>query len=72
VIEERFAGPRPRWDIGGAHFTVDVAPFETAKLRMLNGAHSALAYLGLRQGHTFVHQAIADPKLAPLINQLMR
>ena len=39
---------------------------------MLNGAHSALAYLGLERGHTFVHQAVADPALRPLIERLMR
>ncbi len=72
VIEDTFAGPRPRWEAGGAQVTADVRPFETAKLRMLNGAHSALAYLGLARGHEFVHQAIADPGLAPLIDRLMR
>jgi fructuronate reductase len=72
VIEDKFVGPRPRWEIGGAQFTNDVAPFETAKLRMLNGAHSALAYLGLARGHVYVHQAIADPALRPLIETLMR
>ena len=72
VIEDNFAGPRPAWERHGAQFTSDVLPFETAKLRMLNGAHSALAYLGLQHGHEFVHQAIADPKLATLINTLMR
>ena len=72
VIEDKFAGPRPSWEVGGAQFTSDVAPFETAKLRMLNGAHSALAYLGLERGHTYVHQAIADPALRPLIETLMR
>lgn len=72
VIEDWFAGPRPRWEIGGAQFVADVAPYETAKLRMLNGAHSALAYLGLEAGHVFVHQAVADPALRPLIERLMR
>ena len=46
VIEDRFAGPRPRWEAVGAELVTDVAPYEAAKLRMLNGAHSALAYLG--------------------------
>jgi fructuronate reductase len=50
----------------------DVAPYETAKLRMLNGAHSALAYCGLERGHVFVHQAVADPELRALIERLMR
>lgn len=72
VIEDRFAGPRPRWDAVGTQLVSDVAPYEAAKLRMLNGAHSALAYLGLLRGHQFVHQAIADPVIAPLVGRLMR
>ncbi|WP_332678232.1 mannitol dehydrogenase family protein [Brevundimonas sp.] len=72
VIEDRFAGPRPRWEAGGAEFVSDVGPYETAKLRMLNGAHSALAYLGLRRGHVFVHEAVADPSLRALVDRLMR
>jgi fructuronate reductase len=72
VIEDRFAGPRPRWDVGGVQWAQDTAPYETAKLRMLNGAHSALAYVGLFRGHEFVHQAIADPPLRGLVERLMR
>lgn len=72
VIEDRFAGPRPAWEAVGAELVADVAPYETAKLRMLNGAHSALAYLGLQRGHSFVHQAVADPAIRPLVEQLMR
>jgi fructuronate reductase len=72
VIEDKFAGPRPQWEKHGAQITSDVHAYKTAKLRMLNGAHSALAYLGLKRDHEFVHQAIADPTLARLIDQLMR
>lgn len=72
VIEDRFAGPRPRWEVGGAKFVDDVRPFEIAKLRMLNGAHSALAYLGLERGLTFVHEAIADTEIRSLVDRLMR
>lgn len=72
VIEDDFAGPRPAWEKHGAQITTNVHAYENAKLRMLNGAHSALAYLGLRRGHEFVHQAIADFELAPLIENLMR
>src|SRR3546814_14831964 len=71
VIEDDFAGPRPRWEAVGAELVADVAPYETAKLRMLNGAHSALAYIGLGRGHAFVHQAIADPEIRPVIERLM-
>jgi fructuronate reductase len=72
VVEDDFAGPRPRWEQVGAQLVADVAPYETAKLRMLNGAHSALAYIGLGAGHDYVHQAIADPAIRPLIERLMR
>jgi fructuronate reductase len=72
VIENKFAGPRPAWERYGAQLTSDVHAYETAKLRMLNGAHSALAYLGLQRGHEYVHQAIGDPKLASLVDRLMR
>ncbi len=72
VIEDRFAGPRPGWEAVGAQLASDVRPYETAKLRMLNGAHSALAYLGLGAGHEYVHQTVADPAIRPLVEQLMR
>lgn len=63
VIEDRFAGPRPRWEEGGAQIVDDVRPFELAKLRLLNGAHSALAYWGLALGHAHVHEAVRDADL---------
>lgn len=72
VIEDRFAGPRPRWDTVGAQFVTDVAPYETAKLRMLNGAHSALAYRGLLAGLAYVHEAIGDPVIGPAVERLIR
>jgi fructuronate reductase len=72
VIEDKFAGPRPAWEKHGAQITSDVHAYENAKLRMLNGAHSALAYLGLKRAHEFVHQAIGDAALAPQIDRLMR
>ena len=72
VIEDDFAGPRPEWETFGVQFSSDIEPFETAKLRMLNGAHSLLAYGGLAFGHVYVHQAIADPRLRAQVEQLMR
>ncbi len=72
VIEDDFAGSRPRWEVAGAELVADVAPYETAKLRMLNGAHSALAYVGLERGHVFVHQAVADPAVRRVVERLMR
>jgi len=71
VIENRFAAARPPWEDAGAQIVADVAPFETMKLRLLNGSHSTLAYLGYLAGHEFIWQASADPLLATLVERLM-
>jgi fructuronate reductase len=71
VIEDRFLGARPSWDRVGVEIVPEVAPFERAKLRLLNGAHSALAYRGLAKGHITVAEAMADPELAAAIRALM-
>jgi fructuronate reductase len=72
VIEDHFAGPRPALEQAGVQLVNDVRPFETAKLRLLNGSHSTLAYLGSLAGYSFVHEAIADPEIRTLIQRLMR
>lgn len=68
VIEDRFPQGRPGW---AATFVNDVAPFEQMKLRLLNGAHSSLAYLGYLAGHETVADAMADPALSAFVVQLM-
>lgn len=70
VIEDRFAAARPRWEDAGAQLVGDVAPFELMKLRLLNGAHSTLAYLGYLAGHDFIYQASADPACQRLLRAL--
>ncbi|KQN26363.1 mannitol dehydrogenase [Sphingomonas sp. Leaf33] len=72
VIEDDFAGDRPELDRAGATFTTEVHGYEAAKLRLLNGPHSTLAYLGLGVGHASVAGAMADPKLAAFVERLMR
>ncbi len=64
VIEDRFAGPRPAWEEVGATLVGDVAPYEEMKLRLLNGSHSALAYLGALAGCEFIADAVASPDFA--------
>ena len=44
VIEDAFRGERPRWEDAGAMLVADTGPYETMKLRLLNGAHSAFAH----------------------------
>lgn len=69
VIEDSFPQGRPAWEHGGAIFVEDVAKFEHMKLRMLNGAHSMLAYTGFLAGHPYVRDVMADPALARLVGR---
>jgi fructuronate reductase len=50
----------------------DVRPFEEMKLRLLNGSHSAIAYLGLLSGHATVAEAFADPAIRGFVERLWR
>ncbi|WP_116091356.1 mannitol dehydrogenase family protein [Sphingomonas crusticola] len=61
VIQDRFVGERPDFAALGVQITDSVAPWEDAKLRMLNGAHSGIAYLGGLAGIEFVHEFVAIP-----------
>lgn len=71
VIEEDFVnGDRPAWDVAGAQFVTDVAAFEAMKLRCLNGAHSALAYLGYLVGYETIFQTVSDPQFTAFLDQL--
>ncbi|MGH3342971.1 MAG: mannitol dehydrogenase family protein [Carbonactinosporaceae bacterium] len=60
VISGTFPAGRPRWEDAGAAFSDGVAAFEQRKLRLLNGAHSLLAYAAPVRGHQTVDTAIAD------------
>jgi len=72
VIEDSLGPGMPDLAAVEAQLTGDVHAYEQAKLRLLNGAHSALAYLGLQLGHSTVRDAIDDPKLGPFVERLMR
>lgn len=71
VIEDRFPGGRPAWERVGAELVADVLPYEAMKLRLLNGSHSSLAYLGYLAGHATVSDAISDPPFARFVRGLM-
>ncbi|NEK38774.1 mannitol dehydrogenase family protein [Rhizobium leguminosarum] len=66
VIEDHFANGRPAWDKAGALMVTDVSAYEKMKLRMLNGAHSLLAYLGYIGGYEFIRDVMDDAALAAL------
>jgi fructuronate reductase len=70
VVEDRFAGERPAWDEDGATFVASVEPFEHMKLRLLNGAHSAIAYLSVAAGVETVSDAMALPGMRGFLRAL--
>lgn len=72
VIEDQLGADTATFAGAGVTIATAVAPFERAKLRLLNGAHSTLAYLGLALGYDTVSTAMADPALAGFIERLMR
>lgn len=71
VVEDRFPSGRPAFEKVGVELVPDVRPFELMKLRMLNGSHSSLAYLGYLAGYEFVSEAVSEPALAWFIHDLM-
>jgi len=72
VVEDRLGADAEAFAAAGVTLARDVAPFERAKLRLLNGAHSTLAYLGLRLGHATVRDAMSDASLAAFVERMMR
>ncbi len=72
IIEDNFSSGRPDWDLAGAIFTKDVNKFEKMKLRMLNGTHSMLAYVGFHCGYKYVRDVMTDYRLVKLIERHMQ
>src|SRR5437762_734041 len=72
AIEDDFVAGRPAWERAGAELVRDVAPFEAMKLRLLNGSHSAFAYLGFLAGHEFIYQVAAHEEFVAFMRRLMR
>ena len=71
VIENRFIADRPPWEAAGAELVADVAPYEEIKLRLLNGSHSALAYLGFLAGYTYIYEVMRQPAFRKFMLRLM-
>ena len=64
VIEDNFAGIRPPLDEVGVEIVDDVEPYENTKIRILNGGHTVLAYLGVLKGYETFDSAIRDSELS--------
>lgn len=71
VLEDRFSLGRPDWESVGVTMTGNVEIYEKAKLRLLNGAHSALAYLGLLAGCDTVYDFVNEESFNRFIREMM-
>ena len=71
VLEDTFSAGRPDLAAAGVQLVQDVTPFERMKLRLLNGAHSTIAYLGYLGGHETVADAMAVPAFARFIRAML-
>lgn len=71
VVEDNFVAGRPLWESVGVEMVNDVMPYEQMKLRMLNGSHSFLSYLGYLAGYPHISDCMADAHFALATKRLM-
>ncbi|WP_318377576.1 fructuronate reductase [Enterobacter sp.] len=71
VVEDNFVAGRPAWEKVGAELVADVLPFEEMKLRMLNGSHSFLAWLGYLAGYQHINECMEDDNYRRAAHRLM-
>ncbi|CAH6016712.1 mannitol dehydrogenase family protein [Citrobacter koseri] len=71
VIENNFVAGRPQWEVAGVQMVDDVLPWEQMKLRMLNGSHSFLAYLGYLAGFQHISDCMQDSAFREAAYRLM-
>jgi mannitol 2-dehydrogenase len=72
VIEDDFCNGRPPLENLGVQFVSDVAPYKLTKTRLLNGVHSAMAYIGQLAGHRTTAEMVADPTMRTYLARMMR
>lgn len=71
-IEDNFSDGKPQWEDVGAMLVPDVTPYERMKIRLLNGAHSALSYISYLLGFRNVDKAMADPHINEFVAAYMK
>ena len=70
VIEDNFPSGRPAFEKAGAMFVPDVTPYETMKIRILNGGHAVIAYPGGLLDVHFVHEAMEHPLIGAFFSKV--
>ncbi|MGE0497128.1 MAG: D-arabinitol 4-dehydrogenase [Ramlibacter sp.] len=63
VIEDRFVAGRPAWESVGVEMVPSVAPYEEAKIRLLNATHSCIAWAGTLAGMSYIHEGTHDAQI---------
>jgi mannitol-1-phosphate/altronate dehydrogenase len=71
VLEDSFCNRRPPLDAVGVQFVTDALPFVRAKMRLLNGSHCAIGFLGHALGHRTSAEAMRDPLVSEAVARLM-
>ena len=71
VVEDNFVAGRPEWEAAGVQMVKDVLPWEQMKLRMLNGSHSFLAYLGYLAGYAHINECMEDASFREAARRVM-
>jgi fructuronate reductase len=72
VLEDRFAAGRPAWEAGGAVFSDEVSRYEELKVRLLNGTHSLIAYLGALTAAATIPESVAQPAVERAARSVLR
>lgn len=70
VVEDNFPQGRPAWEKVGAQFVKDVTPWEYMKIRILNGGHAVIAYVGGLMDIHFVHEAMETPLIKAYLKKV--
>jgi len=71
VLEDHFTNGRPPLEEVGVQIVPDVHPYETMKLRLLNGSHQAMAYLGYLAGYRYADETMNDAEFRTFIARFM-
>src|SRR6195952_3247500 len=72
IVQDQFCNGRPPLDQVGVRFVDDVLPYEMMKARLLNGAHSALGYLGCLAGFQSTDGALTDAAIRDYVAGYLR
>jgi mannitol 2-dehydrogenase len=72
VLEDDFCAGRPPYEDVGVQIVDVVEPYERMKVRLLNGGHQAIGYLGYLAGHRQVADAASDPLLRDFVLDYLR